>query len=194
MKPKIYSYYESIPTRRQEEEFGRSHVWKASWERNGWEPIMLNNSHAKGSPLFQKLVAKILRVAPELSAADQNNFQKIIIRFVKWCALHAAGGGWMSEYDVVNSGFTKSDAENFEKKSLVLMGDKKSFLMFVNEEMCRSCISTFISDSINIGDKIKSEFDILNCENSLAEAHGKVIHPEFELGKSKAELMKSLIE
>ena len=194
MKPKIYSYYESIPTRRQEEEFSRANAWKKSWEANGWEPIMLNNSHAKGSPLFQKLVSKVLRVAPELSAADQNNFQKVIIRFVRWCALHAAGGGWMSEYDVVNSGLTKSDAENFEKESLVLMGDKKLFLFYVNEEMCRSCIATFISDDLNIGPEIKSEFDILNCTSSLAEAHGKVIHPELELGKSKAETMRFLIE
>ncbi len=194
MKTKIYSYYESIPTRRQEEEFGRANAWKESWEKHGWEPIMLNNSHAKGSPLFQKLVAKTLRVAPELSAADQNNFQKTIIRFVKWCALHAAGGGWMSEYDVVNSGFTKSDAENFEKKSLVLFGDKKLFLFYVNEDMCRSCISTFISDDINIGPEIKTEFDILNCANSFAEADGKLIHPKFEVGKSKVEIMKSLIK
>ena len=194
MKTKIYSYYESIPTRRQEEEFGRANAWKESWEKHGWEPIMLNNSHAKGSPLFQKLVAKTLRVAPELSAADQNNFQKTIIRFVKWCALHAAGGGWMSEYDVVNSGFTKSDAENFEKKSLVLFGDKKLFLFYVNEDMCRSCISTFISDDINIGPQIKTEFDILNCTNSLAEVGEKLIHPEFEVGKSKVEIMKSLIK
>jgi len=193
MKPKIYSYYESISTRRQEEEFGRANAWKESWIKHGWEPIMLNNSHAKGSPLFQKLVAKIFRVAPDLSLSYQNSFQQVIIRFVKWCALHAAGGGWMSEYDVINSGFTKSDAENFEKKSLVLMGEKKSFLIYVNEEMCRSCISTFISDSINIGDKIKSEFDILNCDNSLADVDGKLIHPEFELGKSKAEIMKILI-
>jgi hypothetical protein len=194
MKPKIYSYYESIPTRRQEEEFGRANVWKESWTQHGWEPIMLNNSHAKGSPLFQKLVAKTLRVAPDLSAADQNNFQKTIIRFVKWCALHAAGGGWMSEYDVVNSGFTKSDAENFEKKSLVLIGGKKLFLFYANVDMCRSCISTFISDDINIGPEIKSEFDILNCTNSLGETDGKVIHPEFEVGKSKVEIMKNLIE
>lgn len=194
MKPKIYSYYESIPTRRQEEEFGRANIWKRSWEVNGWEPIMLNNSHAKGSPLFQKLVSKILRIAPELSVADQNNFQKIIIRLVRWCALHAAGGGWMSEYDVINLGFTKCDAEKFEEKSLVLIGDKKVFLFWANEEMCRSCISTFISNDLNIGTLIKSEFDILNCSNSLAEAHGKVVHPEFELGKSKAEMMKNYLE
>lgn len=194
MKPKIYSYYESIPTRRQEEEFGRANAWKRSWEVNGWEPIMLNNSHAKGSPLFQKLVSKILRIAPELSVSDQNNFQKIIIRLVRWCALHAAGGGWMSEYDVINSGFKKCDAEKFEEKSLVLIGDKKVFLFWANEEMCRSCISTFISNDLNIGSLIKSEFDILNCSNSLAEAHGKVVHPEFELGKSKAEMMKNYLE
>jgi hypothetical protein len=194
MKPKIYSYYESIPTRRQEEEFSRANAWKASWERHGWEPIMLNNSHAKGSPLFQKLVAKILRVAPELSIADQNNFQKIIIRFVKWCALHAAGGGWLSEYDVVNCGFTKSDAENFEKKSLVLIGDKKSFLVYANEEMCRSCIATFISEDINIGQEIKSEFDIFNCVNSSADVDQMLVHPQFEIGKSKAEIMHSLLK
>lgn len=194
MKSKIYSYYESIPTRRQEEEFSRANAWKESWTKHGWEPVMLNNSHAKGSPLFQKLVAKMLRVAPELSAADQNNFQRIIIRFVKWCALHAAGGGWMSEYDVINSGFTKSDAENFEKKSLVLIGDKKSFLVYANADMCRSCISTFISEDINIGQEIKSEFHILNCGNSLADVGPMLVHPQFEIGKSKAEIMHSLIK
>jgi len=194
MKPKIYSYYESIPTRRQEEEFSRANAWKESWTKHGWEPIMLNNSHAKGSPLFQKLVAKMLRVAPELSAADQNNFQRIIIRFVKWCALHAAGGGWMSEYDVINFGFTKSDAENFEKKSLVLIGDKKSFLFYANADMCRSCISTFIAENINIGKELKSEFDIFNCVNSFADVGQMLIHPQFELGKSKAEIMHSLLK
>ena len=111
MKPKIYAYYESIQTRNQNEEFSCANIWKESWEKYGWEPVMLNSSHSKGSSLQQKLISRILKAVPHLSLEDQNNLQRLIVRFSRWCALHAARGGWMSDYDVVNIGFTPEDAE-----------------------------------------------------------------------------------
>lgn len=155
---------------------------------------MLNNSHAKCSPLFQKLVGKILRISPDLKLEIQNNLQATIIRFVRWCALHAAGGGWMSEYDLINSGFTENDAENLTKKTLVLIGGEKSYLMYATQDMCRTSIASFISEEIIFEKKIRSEFDILNCSNSLADVVQKLVHIDFEIGKSKAEAMHSLIK
>ena len=107
MKPKIYSYYESVQLRPQDEQFACANVWKSTWEAQGWDPVMLNRSHAQGSPLHLKLMTKLTRLAPVLPNELQNNFAFICARFSRWCALHAAGGGWMSDYDVANISFCK---------------------------------------------------------------------------------------
>lgn len=187
MKPKIYAYYESLQTRPQAEEFAQANVWKQTWEKHGWEPVMLNNSHAKGSPLYQKLVAKLLRVSKSLSPADQNDFQRILVRFTRWCALHAAHGGWMSHYDVLNCGFSPAEATELSKnQSLVLIG---SGLVFANAEVCAGSIAKFIAEDINDGERMKSESEILNSQAILVDS---INHIEKVAGKSKSELMREL--
>jgi len=89
----IHGYYESIPTVRQEEEFSCANFWKSSWTTHGWTPVMLNKTHAAASPLMRLLMVKCVRDSvPQVVAS----------RFTRWCALHAVGGGWMSDYDLLN--------------------------------------------------------------------------------------------
>jgi hypothetical protein len=194
MKLKIYGYYESLQTRPQSEEFARANYWKQSWEKHGWDPVILNNSHAKGSPLYQKLVAKLLLVSKKLSAADQNNFQSILVRFTRWCALHAAHGGWMSHYDVLNCGFTPLDAEKLAKnQTLVLIGNSKPFLMFANTELCFSAISKFISEDLNENGDIKREQEILNTPIANIDLN-LFFHVDDPFEKKKSELMRNFFE
>jgi hypothetical protein len=193
MKPKIYAYYESIQTRNQPEEFACANIWKESWEKHGWEAVMLNSSHSKGSNLYQKLVSRILKSMPHFSLEDQNNFQKIIIRFTRWCALHAARGGWMSDYDVVNMGFTPEDANELIKSdSLFLIGDKKTYLFYANHEICAGAISKFISDEMINGNTIKSESDMLNFTKEFPDINRKIVHVQKSDGKTKSEMMKEI--
>lgn len=194
MKTKIYGYYESLQTRPQAEEFAAANYWKQSWEKHGWEPVMLNNSHAKGSPLYQKLVAKLLRVSKSLSPADQNDFQRILVRFTRWCALHAAHGGWMSHYDVLNCGFSPAAAESITKnQTLVLIGNNNPFLVFSNADLCSGAISKFISEDLNDGEKIKLESEILNTPVTDAVCD-LFFHAVNFSGKKKSELMRDFFE
>lgn len=190
MTPKIYAYYESIGTRKQSEEFARANYWKTTWKAHGWEPIMLNGTHAKGSQLFQKLVAKLLTVSRSLSAADQNDIQRIFVRFNRWAAVHAAGGGWFSDYDVINDGFTPSDAESLAKgRSLVLIGEEKPFCFYANANICQGSIQKFISEELQADQKIKTESEILNQANDTVAT---LIHVKSDGKITKSELMKEI--
>jgi hypothetical protein len=193
MKPKIYAYYESIQTRNQPEEFACANIWKESWEKHGWEAVMLNNSHAKGSMLHQKLISKILKTMPLLSLEDQNNLQRLAVRFSRWCALHAARGGWISDYDVVNIGFTPEDAEKMASvDALIIIGDPRAYLIHANNEICAGSISKFISGDIMNGNNVKSESEILNFSKEYEDMNKKIVHARKFDGKTKSETMKSI--
>jgi hypothetical protein len=192
MNNKIYAYYESIGTRKQAEEFARANVWKHTWKLQGWEPIMLNGSHSKGSPLFQKLIAKLLTVSRSLSASDQNDIQRIFVRFNRWAAIHAAGGGWFSDYDVINDGFTPKDAESLLKnRSLVLIGEENPFCIYANANICQGAIQKFISNELQEDQKIKTENEVLNQPN---ESVATLIHFKSDGKKQKSELMNEFFQ
>lgn len=193
MKPKIYAYYESIQTRNQPEEFSCANIWKESWEKNGWEAVMLNNSHAKGSTLYQKLVSRILKTLPHFSLEDQNNLQRVIVRFTRWCALQAARGGWMSDYDCVNMGFTPQDAEELAKTdSLIVVGNPRAHLFYANHDICSGAVSKFITEGIMTGNSISSECELLNFSKEYSDMNKKIVHVRKSDGKTKSEMMKSI--
>jgi hypothetical protein len=193
MKPKIYAYYESIQMSNQPEEFACANIWKESWEKNGWEAVMLNNSHAKGSNLYQKLVTRILKTLPHFSLEDQNNLQRVMVRFTRWCALHAARGGWMSDYDCVNVGFSPQDADELAKSdSLIVIGKPSSYLFYANHDICGGTISKFIADGIMNGSSISSESELLNFSKEYSDMDKKIVHVRKSDGKTKSEAMKSI--
>jgi hypothetical protein len=98
----IYSYYRSIATSPQAEEFACANWWKTTWEKNGWATCMLNSTHAQASSLYAKLTKKLTSVSSNINPAKSKGYEYFNVRFVRWCALHAAGGGWMCDYDVAN--------------------------------------------------------------------------------------------
>lgn len=107
MKPRIYAYYQPILPGDQKIEFALANLWKQSFEAHGWQAVMLNRSHAGNSGLSAgvKLIGR-----PQTDVA----------RDLALCALHAAGGGWLSHYDVINRGFTPCCAESTQQQDAVL--------------------------------------------------------------------------
>ena len=93
----IYAFYTSIQLADQNEEFACSNWWKTSWEKLGWKTFMLNRSHAQGSHLYNKLASKMMNATSKLPQERRSEVDWLMARFSRWCALHAAGGGWMSE-------------------------------------------------------------------------------------------------
>jgi hypothetical protein len=191
MKPKIYSYYESIQTLPQAEQFARANYWKTSWEKNGWDCVMLNRSHAQASNAYQKFMAKIMKMSFDLPMDYQHVFPHIIARYSRWSALHAAGGGWMSDYDVVNIDFTPHDAGKFESTLNIVSGEP-CYLFFATREHCASVISKFIQEDFFVDNKLRFESEILGVESKLSDMLKQVRHIE-KSDKPKSEVMASLM-
>jgi hypothetical protein len=191
MKPKIYAYYESIQSLPQDEQFACANWWKTSWENNGWDCVMLNRSHAQSSNMNQKLMAKLMKMSFDLPMDYQHVFTQITARYSRWSALHAAGGGWMSDYDVVNINFTTRDAVRFESTLNIIAGEP-CYLFFATREHCAAVINKFIHEDFFVDNKLRFESEILGVESKLSDMLNQVRHIE-KSDKPKSEVMASLM-
>lgn len=99
---KIYTYYENINFDQQEELID---LWKLGWERNGFEPIVLDRSHAKKHPYYDEFIKKLedvhLRIVKEPLAAYG------LSCYLRWMAYAGQPNEkfYVSDYDVMNNGF-----------------------------------------------------------------------------------------
>jgi hypothetical protein len=192
---KIYSYYQSIALSNQPEEFACSNWWKQSWTKNGWEPIMLNRSHAQGSPLYQKLQQKLMNTAHGLPPELTNRFDWIVARFVRWCALHAAGGGWMSDYDVFNRSLKPEIAEECEKNDTLQVNDNgPAYLIYATKEHCENAIKKFIQETMVEDNLVRYEGHILGVQGGLVPIIPLVTHAKNTKELPRSGVLKNLAE
>jgi hypothetical protein len=157
----IYAYYESIQANDQALEFLKANLWKDSWTRAGWNPVMLNSSHAQISPHRIKLQKKLLETYPSLDKEKNESVELIQLRFNRLCAIHAAGGGWISDYDVLNYGFTPSIASAYEGNSFVLSGNP-ACVMYISKEICNAAIQRVLNEDLIRDGIMKYEKEIFN--------------------------------
>jgi len=192
MKHKIYAYYEAIQSLPQDEEFSCANYWKQSWEKNGWECVMLNKSHAVASAVHQKLMQKLVKLSFALPMELQSKFPMIVARFSRWSALHAAGGGWMSDYDVFNYSLTP-DIANQSAKTLNLIAGEPCHLFYATREHCAAAITKFINEELVEGSSLRFESDILNLTENLNHFSDKIHHAK-KGDKPKSEVMAALLQ
>jgi hypothetical protein len=187
---KVYAFYQSIPTADQAEEFACANWWKTSWTANGWEPVMLNRSHAQGSSLYNKLQQKLAQ-----SGVGKQWLQSRVAwfhaRFSRWCALHAAGGGWMSDYDVLNIGFAPEMAKEHQDKTL-LINPGPAYLFYATKEHCGNAIKKFLLEDLTENESVRSEFEILNAEPNFGTILESVYHARNRGDRSRSARMQDV--
>lgn len=164
---RIYAYYESIQSCPQPEEFKQANFWKTTWEKNGWECVMLNKSHAQVSNLHSKLIAKLMKVALGLPQELLPRFPKLLARYSRLAALHAAGGGWMSDYDVVNFGFKPEIADKYETNTLLMVQDVPCYLFYATREHCGAAITKLLNSEIVSGVNFLPESQIFDVKVNI---------------------------
>jgi hypothetical protein len=193
MKKKIFAYYEPLLGSRQNEQLLCANIWKESWENNGWKPVIMNRSHAQGSNLYIKLVKKINELYPRLTSEQQIEFPIILARFSRWCALHAAGGGWMSDYDVLNKTFHCNKSEDLEKTgSILVLSNQPSFVFYVSQDIATAAITRILSDELYIENNFKTEDKIFNQNGKLDDILNDVFHADKTSKIIKSEQMKNI--
>ena len=102
-KPKIFTYTESVPG--LPDNSSLIELWKKSWAAQGWAPVVLGRQDAMKHPLYAGLLPRF-KALPTV-----NPPQYELACYLRWLAVAAAGGGWMSDYDVINYGFAPRPAE-----------------------------------------------------------------------------------
>lgn len=170
-------------------------MWKASWEKQGWECRMLNRSHAKCSNLHLKLVRKLVDTSNRLPPELTNYAHKMMARYVRWCALHAAGGGWMSDYDVVNINFPAQVAELKEANgTLQVVTKEPAWLFYATQELCYAALTKFIHSDLFEGSRFIPEAEILAADDKLGLVQELLFHAKKTPLKKRSEEMKELLE
>jgi hypothetical protein len=98
---KIYTYHEFLP------QIPNGHrlldFWKASWEREGWTPVVLDRSHAEQHANYSEFLERY----KNLPSVNPPGYE--LACYLRWLAMAVVGGGWMSDSDVIPYGFKPND-------------------------------------------------------------------------------------
>ena len=101
-RQKIYTYYAPLK-HGNSAETRLIELWKVNWKRSGWEPVVLDETHARKHPDYEDLVVK-LRNLPSINPEGYE-----LACYLRYLAVAAMGGGFMSDFDLFNYGFPRQD-------------------------------------------------------------------------------------
>jgi len=91
-RPIMYTYYTPAATdMTNEANMELLEAWKKAWHDAGWEPVILNEVHARGLPEFDALMDLIV----DPTTIGTYN----MACYIRWIAMAAVDGGFMSDYD-----------------------------------------------------------------------------------------------
>lgn len=123
----VISYFNKIPNSKFSSESEEIiDLWKKSWKKHNWNPIILNEEYSKRNELFRKL---------DLNNPDANFYKTInssmwkyhrscYCRLLAYCQyVREHGATLYSDYDVMNYGFTPNIL-NFAKENSYFCGER----------------------------------------------------------------------
>ena len=99
---KIYTYYQNINHSKQNELID---LWKISWSRQGYKPIVLNLENAKRHPYFDALNTEMRRIFKEITGRLISDYGMSC--WFRWLAYatQADEKFYVSDYDAINVNF-----------------------------------------------------------------------------------------
>lgn len=167
MRKKIFAFYRPILSVPQEEEFAQANLWKKSWELNGWECTMLNASHVSISPWASSIMSRILNLRAFNPGIPVEKLERMASRFVRWAGFHT-GTMWLTDYDVLNLGFTPAMAEEIEKKTdIAVPKGSKAWIAYATPAAAMEACKTFTFGEMFLPpawDDTMNEADILKIK------------------------------
>lgn len=102
----VYSYFEHL----NDVALPVIELWKTSWSEHGWKPVLLGEVDFLSWPgcvLLDQIVSRFPTV-------NNRAYERACFR--RWGAMVAVGGGVMTDYDVMNYGFTPEALPTLEDR------------------------------------------------------------------------------
>lgn len=99
---KIYTYYQNINFCKQQKLID---LWKASWSRQGYEPVVLHLDDAKSHPYYETLNIEIRRIFNEITGKQIGDYGMSC--WFRWLAYatQTEDAFYVSDYDAININF-----------------------------------------------------------------------------------------
>lgn len=117
----VFTYYSPIPSLYDEDSQRQLiDVWARSWRKQGWNPVVLDESHASLHPRYA-FFKELFWSLPTTYGHDYCG-----ACFLRWLAVCAMGGGMMVDYDVINYSFSPRPPE---PSKFVIYCDNPSIFM-----------------------------------------------------------------
>ncbi|XP_071853039.1 uncharacterized protein [Apostichopus japonicus] len=101
----IYTYFQSLSNDKdtfKKDKENTLETWNNAWSSAGWTPRIINEDDAKRHPSYQALREKFA------TFPTRGNAEYEIACFLRYLAMAAVGGGWMSDFDVLPINFPAS--------------------------------------------------------------------------------------
>ena len=127
MSMKIYTYYQKIETRhlKPDNQSELIDLWKISWSRQGYEPIVLNLHDAKKHSYFETLNSEMRRIFKEITNKEIGDYgMSCWFRWLAYATQEEDEKFYVSDYDAINLNFPVTEPKN----KLHLMDDACPFL------------------------------------------------------------------
>lgn len=93
----VYTYYMPVPGLWSEDSQRKLiDVWARSWKKQGWNPVVMDESYASRHPRFREFKQKFWTLPTEYG----HDYEGAC--FMRYAAMSTVGGGMMVDYDVIN--------------------------------------------------------------------------------------------
>jgi len=112
-KDKIYTYYSDIGFDGQEDMIS---LWKTSWEKNGFEAIVLTEDDAKKSPYYSEFLEELQKINLNICGRDITEYG--LACYLRWLAYSTQDNDnkfLVSDYDVINNGYLLTQFNKYPK-------------------------------------------------------------------------------
>ena len=149
---KIYTYYQDINHSSQNELID---LWKISWSRQGYEPIVLNLEDAKKHSYFETLNTEMCRIFKEITNKEIGDYGMSC--WFRWLAYATQEDEkfYVSDYDAINVNFHIEEPED----KLHLMDYACPFLASGTPKQFENLCKAFVEVSNERIDILKSQAD-----------------------------------
>jgi hypothetical protein len=149
---KIYTYYQDINFNEQNELID---LWKISWSRQGYKPIVLNLEDAKKHPYFEVLNTEMRRIFNEITGRVISDYGMSC--WFRWLAYatQADEKFYVSDYDAININFPVIEP----KDKLHLMDNSCPFLASGTPKQFENLCKAFVNVSNERIEVLKQQTD-----------------------------------
>lgn len=105
----VFTYFMPVPGLCSEESQHKLiDVWRRSWRKAGWNPVVLDESTPRRHPRYDFYKSRYWALPTEYG------HDYCGACFFRWLAMAVVGGGMLTDYDVINYGFESRDPDRRE--------------------------------------------------------------------------------